>query len=67
MQWFLVVQDVFYCLIWARGREDAKRQARPYLGADPDHYEVTPITPEEYRLRAIVFDKVIVDNKHKDF
>jgi len=67
MQWFLVVQDIDYCLIWAQDREDAKRQAKPYLGADLDNYEVTPITPKEYYLKAIVFGNVVINNKHGEF
>jgi hypothetical protein len=63
MKWFLVVSDIDYCLIWASDREDAKRQAKTHLGAYPEHYEVTPITPTEYRLKAIVFDKVVISNK----
>lgn len=31
-------------VVWAHGREDAKRKARTWLGADPDKYVVTPIT-----------------------
>jgi len=32
----------FIC--WAMGREDAKRQARPWIGSDPDTYTVTPLS-----------------------
>ena len=64
--WFLVVQNIEYCLIWAKDREDAKRQAKPYLERDADRYEVIPITPKEYRLKAILFDTVVINNKYKD-
>lgn len=64
--WFLVVQDIEYCLIWAQDREDAKRQAKPYLAGDADRYEVTPIAPKEYQLKAVVFGNVIIGNKHRD-
>lgn len=29
---------------WALDREDAKRKAQRWMGEDPDHYIVTPLT-----------------------
>jgi hypothetical protein len=65
MKLFLVVSDIDYCLIWASDREDAKRQAKPHLLSYPEHYEVTLIAPAEYHLKAIVFDKVVINNKYQ--
>lgn len=36
---------------WASGREEAKRNAHVWLGADPDKYIVTPLSEIGDRVR----------------
>lgn len=63
--WFLVIQNIEYCLIWAQDRDGAREQAKVYLEGDADSFEVTQITPKDYKLKAIVFDNVVVSSKYK--
>jgi len=41
---FLVEWGTAHVVTYAYGREDAKRNARHWLGYDPDRYTVTPLT-----------------------
>jgi hypothetical protein len=62
MTFWLVVNVIEYCLVYASDREDAKRKAKPHLGADPDEYGVTPLIAKEDQLRAIVFGNILITN-----
>lgn len=41
---FRVTQKNTHVITWANDREDAKREAHPLLGGDPDRYIVDPLT-----------------------
>jgi hypothetical protein len=43
-QLFLVSLDNIRVIIWATGREDAKRQAKSWLRGDADSYIVSPLS-----------------------
>ena len=49
-QLFVVSLGNIRFLCWAMGREDAKHQARSWIGSDPDTYVVTPISEQGDRV-----------------
>lgn len=57
---FLVVNNIDYCLVYAENREEAKREAKPYLEGDADRFEVTPLTKKEYNFKGFVFRNIRV-------
>jgi hypothetical protein len=48
---FLVEMGNIHFLCYANDREDAKRQAHRWMGADPDKYIVSPLTEPGDRVR----------------
>jgi hypothetical protein len=49
-QLFLCSLGNIRVVLWAMGREDAKRQARVWLGSDPDSYTVTSLSEQGDRV-----------------
>lgn len=44
---FRVTRGRHHVIVWTFDREEAKRQARSYLGGDMDAYVVEPITERD--------------------
>lgn len=47
---FLVEMGNIHYICYASNRENAKRQAHSWIGSDPDHYTVTPLTERGDRI-----------------
>ena len=47
---FMVEMGNIHYICWADGREDAKCQARGWIGSDPDTYIVSPLTERGDRV-----------------
>lgn len=47
---FMVEMGNIHHFVWARDREDAKTQAFPWIGANPDDYVVSPLTAKGDRV-----------------
>jgi len=48
---FIVTRGNAHVVVYAKGREEAKRQALPWLGYDPDKYVVSPLTRPRDRIK----------------
>ena len=48
---FIVTRGNAHVLVYARGREEAKRQAHTWRGNDPDKYVVNPLTRPGDRIK----------------
>lgn len=51
---FLISLGNIRFICWAFGREEAKRQAREWIGGDMERYVVSPLSEEGDRVRIAV-------------
>jgi hypothetical protein len=53
-QLFMVELGNVHFICYAHGREDAKRQAHSWIGADKENYIVTPLTEPGDRIHLAI-------------